>query len=135
PGVRVPLYPPSTNAFRSRFSGGRYSFSRPLQPAGASRTIDAMDGRVILSKAQARAAAYAGLHEAKAARFPFPIEGRNPNFIGAEKAARILRALPVYQKAQLIKVNPDAPQRPVRAMALADGKSILVPRSEERRVG
>lgn len=80
-----------------------------------------------LTKEEARAAAYRGLHEAKAARFPFPIEGRIPNFKGAEKAARILRALPVYQKAQLIKVNPDAPQRPVRAMALADGKSILVP--------
>jgi 5-formyltetrahydrofolate cyclo-ligase len=80
-----------------------------------------------LTKGEARAAAYRGLHEAKAARFPFPIEGRIPNFKGAEKAARILRTLPIYQRAQLIKVNPDAPQRPIRAMALADGKSILVP--------
>lgn len=80
-----------------------------------------------MSKKKARELAYQGLHAAKAARFPFPIEGRIPNFVGAEAAARILRELPVYQRARLIKVNPDAPQRPVRAMALVDGKSLLLP--------
>lgn len=80
-----------------------------------------------LSKAKARAVAYAALHKAKAARFPFPIEGRIPNFVGAEAAARRLRELPLYKKARAVKVNPDAPQLPVRAMVLRDGKTLYMP--------
>ena len=98
-----------------------------LPPAGAWRTIDAMGQQQVLSKAQARATAYAGLHTAKAARFPFPIEGRIPNFVGAEEAARRLRQLPAYQAARGVKVNPDAPQLPVRAMVLRDGKTLYMP--------
>lgn len=80
-----------------------------------------------LTKTAARAQAYNGLHSAKATRFPFPIEGRIPNFVGAEAAAKRLRELPVYTSARAIKVNPDAPQLPVRAMALADGKILFMP--------
>jgi len=86
-----------------------------------------MDKGEMLSKAQARAAAYTGLRAAKAARFPFPIEGRIPNFTGAEAAARRLRQLPAYQAARGVKVNPDAPQLPVRAMVLRDGKTLYMP--------
>jgi len=74
------------------------------------------------TKHEARRQAYAQIRAARAARFPFPIEGRIPYFVGAEVAARRLRNFPIYQRAQSIKVNPDAPQLPVRAMALADGK-------------
>ncbi|HEY8417756.1 MAG TPA: 5-formyltetrahydrofolate cyclo-ligase [Limnochordales bacterium] len=101
--------------------------SLTLPRAGASSTIDAMGEPPVLSKAQARATAYAGLHAAKAARFPFPIEGRIPNFAGAEAAARRLRQLPAYQAARGVKVNPDAPQLPVRAMVLRDGKTLYMP--------
>lgn len=80
-----------------------------------------------LTKAEARARAYAALRAAKAARFPFPIEGRIPNFAGAEAAARRLRELPAYQAAGAVKVNPDAPQLPVRAMVLEDGKTLYMP--------
>ena len=41
-----------------------------------------------VTKEKARQAAYEGLLAAKAARFPFPIHGRIPNFTGAEAAAR-----------------------------------------------
>lgn len=82
---------------------------------------------MVLTKAEARARAYAGLHEAKAARFPFPIEGRIPNFVGAEAAARRLRELPAYKQAGAVKVNPDAPQLPVRAAILEDGKTLYMP--------
>lgn len=81
----------------------------------------------VLSKAEARASAYAGLRAAKAARFPFPIEGRIPNFAGAEAAALRLRELPAYKAARGVKVNPDAPQLPVRAMVLRDGKNLYMP--------
>jgi len=80
-----------------------------------------------MTKDAARRLAYQRLHEAKAARFPFPIEGRIPNFKGAEAAARLLRETPFYRQARVIKVNPDAPQLPVRAMALADGKTLILP--------
>jgi 5-formyltetrahydrofolate cyclo-ligase len=79
-----------------------------------------------VTKAEARALAYRRLRAAGAARFPFPVEGRIPNFRGAEAAAARLRALPVYQRARAIKANPDAPQLPVRAMALRDGKTLYV---------
>ena len=81
----------------------------------------------IVSKAEARRLAYQRLHDAHAARFPFPIEGRIPNFKGAETAARLLRSHPLYQAARAIKANPDAPQLPVRAMALQDGKTLYMP--------
>ena len=84
-------------------------------------------GHTPLAKETARRLAYDGLHAARAARFPFPVEGRIPNYAGAEAAARRLRGLPVYRRAKTIKVNPDAPQLPVRAMALADGKTVVMP--------
>lgn len=86
-----------------------------------------MEEHKLEGKALARHRAYQGLKEAKAARFPFPIEGRIPNFKGAEAAARLLQTLPAYQRANALKVNPDAPQLPVRAMALADGKTVYLP--------
>ncbi|QIA28156.1 5-formyltetrahydrofolate cyclo-ligase [Thermaerobacter sp. PB12/4term] len=79
------------------------------------------------AKAKARQQVYRRLREAGAARFPFPIEGRIPNFKGAERAAARLRELDVYRRARALKVNPDTPQLPVRAMALADGKTVYMP--------
>lgn len=46
--------------------------------------------------------------------------GRIPNFTGAGEAARTLTELPEWQAASAIKANPDMPQLPVRAAALAD---------------
>jgi 5-formyltetrahydrofolate cyclo-ligase len=58
-------------------------------------------------------------------RFP-GVHGRIPNFVGAERAARRLADLAVWKKARAIKVNPDAPQLPVRRRALADGKLVYI---------
>lgn len=80
-----------------------------------------------LSKEEARRIAYRRLRVERAARFPFPIEGRIPNFRGAEAAAELFRTLPVYQQARALKMNPDAPQLPLRAAALKDGKTIFMP--------
>jgi 5-formyltetrahydrofolate cyclo-ligase len=68
----------------------------------------------------------------KVARFP-GAQGRIPNFIGAEAAARHLITLPVWQGARALKCNPDAPQRPVRYAALQAGKMLYmaVPRLRE----
>src|SRR4051794_40557026 len=52
------------------------------------------------------------------ARFPFPPHGRIPNFAGAEVAAARLFNIEPWKSATAIKVNPDSPQRPLRAEAL-----------------
>ncbi|MBI4161452.1 MAG: 5-formyltetrahydrofolate cyclo-ligase [Acidobacteria bacterium] len=61
------------------------------------------------------------------ARFPFPPHGRIPNFAGAREAAARLFQDPCWTTARRIKVNPDAPQRPVRELALRLGITIFVP--------
>ena len=57
------------------------------------------------------------------ARFPFPPHGRIPNFAGAEVAAARLLDIEPWRSATAIKVNPDSPQRPLRAEALRRGRT------------
>jgi len=66
------------------------------------------------------------LEERGVARFPKPIKGRIPNFVGAEIAAAKLRQLEEYKRARVIFCNPDSPQRPVREFALKDGKILVM---------
>jgi 5-formyltetrahydrofolate cyclo-ligase len=61
------------------------------------------------------------------ARFPFPPHGRIPNFAGAEVAAALLLDIEPWKSATAVKVNPDSPQRPLRAEALRRGITIFVP--------
>lgn len=67
------------------------------------------------------------LTERKLGGFPFPLTGRIPNFKGAEKAASFVRDMDIYKGAEVVKVNPDAPQLPLRATVLKDGKILLIP--------
>lgn len=67
------------------------------------------------------------LTKEKLGRFPFPLVNRIPNFKGAEQAAHHVTTLSEYKKAKVIKVNPDAPQLPLRTQVLLDGKTLLVP--------
>jgi 5-formyltetrahydrofolate cyclo-ligase len=60
------------------------------------------------------------------ARFPFPPHGRIPNFAGAEVAASRLLDIAPWKGAKAIKVNPDSPQRPLRAQALRRGITVFV---------
>ena len=60
------------------------------------------------------------------ATFPKPVRGRIPNFIGSDKAASLLRSLPVYARAKMIFANPDAAQLAVRELALRDGKELIM---------
>jgi 5-formyltetrahydrofolate cyclo-ligase len=73
------------------------------------------------------------MEERDVSRFPRPVFGRIPNFAGAEEAALKLAEQPEYQGAEVVKVNPDAPQRPVRLRVLSDGKRLLVPSPRLRR--
>lgn len=83
-------------------------------------------GPTAAERQRARQRIWDALREARVARFPLPPHGRIPNFVGAERAAARLRQLEAYRAARTLKVNPDAPQHPVRAMALADGKTLVM---------
>src|SRR3990172_3650322 len=79
------------------------------------------------SKQEARQAVWDALQRERVARFPFPPHGRIPNFEGAARAAERLLAHPVFAHARRIKVDPDAPQRMVRLLALTRGIMVFVP--------
>ncbi|MGH3318733.1 MAG: hypothetical protein ACRDN9_00900 [Streptosporangiaceae bacterium] len=83
-------------------------------------------------KQEARDRIWSLLQRERAARFP-GARGRIPNFAGAKKAADRLAALAAWRGARVIKANPDLPQLPVRARALAEGKRVYmaVPRLAE----
>ncbi|TMA11939.1 MAG: 5-formyltetrahydrofolate cyclo-ligase [Deltaproteobacteria bacterium] len=86
----------------------------------------------VKTKDAIRQEVWALLRQKKVARFP-GAEGRIPNFIGAEKCAKILAQSPAWKNAKVIKANPDSPQRAVRQRALEEGKVIYmaVPRLRE----
>lgn len=78
-------------------------------------------------KASARDHVWGVLEQQKLGAYPFPIRDRIPNFRGAKEAAARLMETPLLQDAGRIKVNPDSPQRFVRAAALRRGIEVYVP--------
>ena len=76
-------------------------------------------------KADVRDRAWQAIRDAGVARFP-GVEGRIPNFVGAEAAAERLAGTELWKRAKAIKANPDSPQLPVRKRALADGKTVYM---------
>lgn len=79
------------------------------------------------TKQAARQATWDRLKNEKLAAFPFPPHGRIPNFKGAKDAALRLFDEPAWRDAKRIKVNPDSPQKYVRAEALRRGITVYVP--------
>jgi 5-formyltetrahydrofolate cyclo-ligase len=77
------------------------------------------------AKQAVRERVWALLEREGVARFP-GATGRIPNFAGAPAAAARLASLPAWRAARVVKANPDAPQLPVRARALADGKLLYM---------
>ena len=82
--------------------------------------------QVFSDKAEACSAVWKALVAYRAARFPFPLRGRIPNFDGADRAATLLLAHPALARAKCVKVNPDSPQRYVRKGLLDRGIVILM---------
>ncbi|WP_159903330.1 5-formyltetrahydrofolate cyclo-ligase [Salinirussus salinus] len=78
------------------------------------------------AKENLRERVWGELEESGEARFPFPPRGRIPNFAGAEQAAERLAGTDVWNNADVIKSNPDSPQRPVRRRALEAGKVVYM---------
>lgn len=79
-----------------------------------------------MDKEEIRTRVWRLMEEKGIARFPRPVFHRIPNFVGAEKAARRLGELSEYRAAGVVFCNPDSPQRPVREMALSDGKILVM---------
>lgn len=52
--------------------------------------------------------------------------GRIPNFKGADEAAALLAQQDFWESARVVKAVPDAPQAPVRALALSAGKLVYM---------
>lgn len=87
--------------------------------SGPGRNVDAVDKQTL------RERGWRAIREAGVARFP-GVEGRIPNFVGAEAAADRLAGTAEWKKAQYLKSNPDSPQLPVRKQALLDGKVVYM---------
>ena len=66
------------------------------------------------------------------ARPPRPVHHRIPNFDGAAEAAARLVKLDEFERAALVKVNPDTPQKAVRRAVLERGKTLLTPQPRLR---
>ena len=86
------------------------------------------------TKQQLRDRIWETLQRRGVARFPGAV-GRIPNFDGASQAAELARRLQVWQRAGVLKCNPDSPQLPLRRAALREGKTIYmaVPRLRQER--
>jgi 5-formyltetrahydrofolate cyclo-ligase len=78
------------------------------------------------AKQKVRDRVWALLERENAAKPPGGVIGKIPNFLGAEAAADQLAALPAWEKAHVLKANPDKAQRAVRARALTEGKVLYV---------
>ncbi len=68
------------------------------------------------------------------ARFP-GADDRVPNFAGAERAAQLVRELPMWKRAKVIVMYADAPQLPLRRAALRENKIVCmaIPRLRSER--
>jgi 5-formyltetrahydrofolate cyclo-ligase len=73
------------------------------------------------------------MEEEGVVRFP-GAWGRIPNFLGAEQAADRLVTVGAWRRAKIIKANPDSPQRPVRSLALRQGKRVYMAVPRLRRL-
>jgi len=80
-----------------------------------------------------RKAVWDYLEDKNLAQYPRPVHHRIPsNFMGADDAAENLASLPEFQAADMVKVNPDTPQRHVRHLVLENGKTLLTPQPRLR---
>jgi 5-formyltetrahydrofolate cyclo-ligase len=89
---------------------------------------------VVITKQKIREQIWDLLEAEGVARFP-GTHGRIPNFKGAEKCVEQIAKLAAWQNARAIKVNPDAPQRAIRHLALKQGKVVYmaVPRLRDEK--
>ena len=81
-----------------------------------------------------REAVWTALEQAKVVRGR-TVHDKIPDFYGSKEAAERVFDLAVWQRAQVIKSNPDKAQRPLRQRALEEGKLLYmaVPRLRDEK--
>lgn len=87
--------------------------------SGTGHNVKAVDKQIL------RERGWRAIRDAGVARFP-GVEGRIPNFVGAEIAADRLSRTEEWRRAHHLTCNPDSPQLPVRKQALLDGKVVYM---------
>jgi 5-formyltetrahydrofolate cyclo-ligase len=80
-----------------------------------------------MDKQEIREKIWKMLEDTNIASFPRPVYGRIPNFKGSKVAAKILSEIPEFKGAEVIKINPDSPQRKIGEIALKEGKKVVTP--------
>ncbi|CAE8625178.1 unnamed protein product [Polarella glacialis] len=98
----------------------------------ASPLTDAKAANIRQEKWAIRKRIWDYLEENNIAANPRPVHHRIPNFVGAELTAKQVEKLPEFHRSRWVKVNPDTPQKPVRAACLRAGKMLLVPQPRLR---
>jgi 5-formyltetrahydrofolate cyclo-ligase len=78
-----------------------------------------------MKKTQWRQKIRTRLKRAGAGRFP-ALSYRAPNFQGAEQAAQLLRELPMWKRARVVKFDSDPPQLALRRAALKEKKIVYL---------
>lgn len=91
-------------------------------------------GLMPAGKQDVRSRVWARLERLGVSRYPGP-RGRIPNFAGADVAAALLAGEVEWRRAGQVEANPDPPQRPLRELALTEGKTLYVaqPRLRTRK--
>ena len=86
------------------------------------------------SKDEVREAVWSAMEEARAAHTR-KLHDKIPHFRGCESAAERVGELEAWQNARVIKGNPDKAQRPLRQLALEQGKTLYmaVPRLRQEQ--
>jgi len=94
-----------------------------------------MEDTIVADKSQARHEVWEALREVARpdSRFHFDFGEFIPDFEGSERALANLLALSLYADSNLIFITPDNCLEELRAQALRDGKTILVPTYGIRR--
>ena len=78
-----------------------------------------------MTKAEIRQKVWQTIEHAGVTRFPGAVD-RIPNFDGADRTAHLLQQMAVWRRALVVKINPDAPQLPIRKLALDEGKILYL---------
>jgi 5-formyltetrahydrofolate cyclo-ligase len=81
-------------------------------------------GSAFRTKQAVRDFVWGRLEDAGAGRFPYPLQGRIPNFAGSREAASHLKQLRAFQKARVVFCAPDYAVKAARDLVLAEGKRL-----------
>jgi len=84
------------------------------------------DDTVRRHKQDIRKRVWSQMEQTNVTRFPKPVYGRIPNFVGAEVAAQKLCTTEPFRNAKTVFCCPDSPQRSVRLNVMRENKTLVM---------